>query len=90
LRLRLRLLRFDGSDKLQYDSENLLPGETTVLEDSDIQSVGIDSEKTCISPSEAELSPVQRLPFSEIGNVDIVSTMLNDISCQEKKRGDLL
>ncbi|GLJ25543.1 hypothetical protein SUGI_0489200 [Cryptomeria japonica] len=90
LRLRLRLLKFDDSEKIHHESENLSQGETTVLEDRDIEVAGTDSENTCTSSSETEHSPAPGFPFPEIENVDIISMMIKHIPCPETQSADLL
>lgn len=90
LRIRLRLLKFDDSGKLHHESENLLEGETAVLEDCDIEVVGTDSENICTSSSEAELSPAPGFSLPEIENADIISMMMKHIPCPETQSADLL
>uniref|UniRef100_A0A0D6R6C4 DUF4378 domain-containing protein n=1 Tax=Araucaria cunninghamii TaxID=56994 RepID=A0A0D6R6C4_ARACU len=89
LRTRLHLLKFDSSESLQHNSENVLTGEATVLEDHDMEEIGIDSKKTCDSPSEAAISPASRSSCPETEIMDVGSVMLNSVLCPQEKWADL-
>eukprot|EP01018_Ginkgo_biloba_P033015 Gb_27743 [translate_table: standard] len=88
LRLRLDLLKFDGSEKPMHNAEKILQGDGLVLEDLEIGDADIFNENTCNSPSEAEISLASRVPSTVSEKLDFQS--LDDISCPKEKEPDLL
>lgn len=91
LRLRLRLLKFDGSEKPIDKAENVLQGNGIDLDDHHSGETEFFSERTCNSPSEAAISPPSRLQSSTlIENVDFESVDLDGICCPEEKQLDLI
>lgn len=91
LRLRLRLLKFDGSEKPMHKAENVLQANGIDFDDHYSGETEFFSERTCNSPSEAAISPPSRLQSSTlIENVDFESVELDGIGCPEDKQLDLL
>lgn len=91
LRLRLRLLKFDGSEKPMHKAENVLQGNGIDFDDHYSGETEFFSERTCNSPSEAAISPPSRLQSSTlIENVDFESVDLDGIRCPEEKQLDLI
>lgn len=91
LRLRLRLLKFDGSEEPMHKDENVLQGDGIDFDDHYSGETEIFCERTCNTPSEAAISPPSRLQCSTlIENVDFESLELDGIGCPEDKQLDLL
>ncbi|XP_057815909.1 uncharacterized protein LOC131029439 [Cryptomeria japonica] len=92
LRLRIRLLKFDGSERQNLKADNLLQGDRIMsdgLETLDCREADTLSEKTCNSASESMTSSVSRLQFLMTENVDLEFSKLDDISCPKDKLSDL-
>eukprot|EP00252_Welwitschia_mirabilis_P026259 TRINITY_DN8536_c0_g1_i2.p1 TRINITY_DN8536_c0_g1~~TRINITY_DN8536_c0_g1_i2.p1 ORF type:complete len:1123 (+),score=248.03 TRINITY_DN8536_c0_g1_i2:679-4047(+) len=81
LRLHLRLLKFDGSERLDSTTENEVE---QAFDDFEYPEADMLSEGTCNFPSEAALSPVSR-PSISMSEMNFDSLPLDDIQCPDDR-----
>lgn len=89
LRLRIRLLKFDGSDRQNLKDDYLLEEDSLMSDGHDCREVDTLSEKPCDSALQPITSSVSKSQPLVTENVDLGFSQPDDISCPKDKQSDL-